>query len=122
VIARAKTAVESDDADRGVGIEAGLIQLPGSDRWLSVQVCAMADRDGRISLGLGPGFELPEELRAAALAGAPLQEALRMSLSIEDVESHGAMYYLSDGRVDRCEITLYAVPMALVSRANGLLR
>jgi inosine/xanthosine triphosphatase len=116
-IVRARTAVEPSDADRGVGIEAGLIQLPGSDRWLSVQVCAIVDREGRISLGLGPGYELPETLRGATLAGAPLREALRSSLSIDDAENRGAIYYLSHERVDRYEITLIAVRMALISRA-----
>jgi hypothetical protein len=43
--------MEPDDADRGVGIEAGLIQLPGSERWLSVQVCAIADRGGESPWG-----------------------------------------------------------------------
>ena len=55
-IARAKAAIESSDAEWGVGIEAGLIQLPGSERWLSVQVCAIVDREGRIALGLGTGY------------------------------------------------------------------
>ena len=115
-IARAKVAIESNDAERGVGIEAGLIQLPGSDRWLSVQVCAIADREGRISLGLGPGYELPEDLRTAVLAGAPLREAFRSNLSLEDAEENrGAIHYLSNGRLDRYEITLEAVRMALLS-------
>lgn len=116
-IARAKTAVESDGADRGVGIEAGLIRLPGSDRWLSVQVCAIADRDGRVSLGLGPGYELPESLRDAVLAGEPLRDALRLNLSIEDAENRGAIHVLSGGRLDRYRITLDAVRMALIARA-----
>ena len=117
-IARAEAAMEPDEADWGVGIEAGLIRLPGSDRWLSVQVCAVADRDGRISLGLGPGYELPKELRAAVLAGAPLRRALRLSLSIDDAEDRGAIHVLSDGRLDRHEVTLVAVHMALVSSAH----
>jgi inosine/xanthosine triphosphatase len=115
-IARAKIAVEPNDADRGVGVEAGLIRLPESDRWLSVQVCAIADREGRISLGLGPGYELPQALREAAVAGTPLRDALRSNLSIDDAEDRGAIYYLSDERLDRYEITLAAVRMALVSR------
>jgi inosine/xanthosine triphosphatase len=117
-IVRARIAVEPSDADRGVGIEAGLMQLPGSDRWLSVQVCAIADREGRISVGLGPGYELPEDLETAVLAGVPLREALRLNLAIEDGENRGAIYYLSHERVDRYEITLVAVRMALTSRVT----
>jgi len=119
-IARAKAAIAPNGADRGVGIEAGLIQLPGSDRWLSVQVCAIADRRGRISLGLGPGYELPEALRAAVLAGVPLREALRLSLLIEDVENRGAIHYLSDGRLDRFDLTRQAVLMALLGHMDRI--
>lgn len=114
-IARAKEGTAPSDADFGVGIEAGLIRLPGSEAWLSCQVCAIADRAGRISLGTGPGYELPEGLRAAVLAGTPLREALRISLSIDDAEHRGAIHYLSDGRLDRYGITLDAVRMALLS-------
>ncbi len=114
-IARAKVAIEPNGADRGVGIEAGLIQLPGSDRWLSVQVCAIADRDGKISLGLGPGYEVPAELREATLDGMPLRDGLRSILAVDDVEN---LHYLSNGRLDRYELTLYAVHMALVSGAH----
>jgi inosine/xanthosine triphosphatase len=117
-IARAKSAVESNDADRGVGIEAGLIRLPESDRWLSVQVCAIADRRGRMAIGTGPGFELPDELRKRVLAGTPLRDALRSSVSVEDAQNRGAIYYLSGRRLDRYEITRTAVRMALVSSAN----
>jgi inosine/xanthosine triphosphatase len=114
-IARAKEGMTPSDADFGVGIEAGLIRLSGSDAWLSCQVCAIADREGRISLGTGPGYELPEELRAAVLAGTPLREALRISPSIDDAEDRGAIHPLSDGRLDRYGITLDAVRMALLS-------
>jgi inosine/xanthosine triphosphatase len=114
-IARAKVAIEPSDAEWGVGIEAGLIQLPGSERWLSVQVCAIVDRRGKVSVGLGPGHELPEALCAAVLAGAPLREALRLTFSIDDAENRGAIHVLSDGRFGRYEITLDAVRMALLS-------
>ena len=114
-IARAEAGLARSDADFGVGIEAGLISLPGTDAWLSCQVCAVADRDERVFLGLGPGYELPEGLRAAVLAGAPLREALRLSLSIDDAEDRGAIHVLSGGRFDRYRITLDVVRMALLS-------
>jgi inosine/xanthosine triphosphatase len=114
-IARAKEGLAPADADFGVGIEAGLIRLPGSDAWLSCQVCAIADRGGRVFLGLGPGYELPEELHEAVLAGTPLCEVLRLRLSIDDAEHRGAIHHLSDGRLDRYRITLDAVRMALLS-------
>jgi len=113
-IARAEAGLARSDADFGVGVEAGLIRLPGTDAWLSGQVCAVADREGRIFLGLGPGYELPEGLRATVLAGTPLREALRLGLSVDDADDRGAIYHLSDGRLDRYRITLDAVRMALL--------
>jgi inosine/xanthosine triphosphatase len=121
-IARAKTAIEPNDADWGIGIEAGLIQLPRSDRWLSVQVCAIADREGQVSLGLGPGYELPEDLRKAVLAGEPLREAFERILGGQDNDRLGAIHYLSGGRLDRFDLTRQAVFMALLGhmdRING---
>ncbi len=118
-IARAKDAVTRPDADWGVGIEAGLLRIPGCDRWLSVQVCAIADRAGDVFVGVGPGYELPEDLREAVLAGAPLREALRLNRSIDDEARRGAIHFLSDGRLDRRQITLEAVRMALASAAQA---
>ena len=114
-IARAMAGLVPDDADWGVGIEAGLMRLPGSDRWLSVQVCAVVDRAGRVSVGAGPGYELPEELRDAVLAGVPLRDALQREPSIEGGRPRGAIHHLSGGRIDRSELTVQAVRMALVS-------
>jgi len=114
-VARAEAGLARSEADFGVGIEAGLIRLPGTDAWLSCQACAIADRDGRVSLGLGPGYELPEALRATVMAGTPLRQALRLSLSTDDAEDRGAIHVLSDGRLDRYRITLDAVRMALLS-------
>jgi len=118
-IARAKEGMTPSDADFGVGIEAGLIRLPGTDAWLSCQACAIADRGGRVFLGLGPGYELPEELHEAVLAGTPLREVLRLRLSIDDAEDRGAIHVLSDGRLDRYRITLDAVRMALLGHTMG---
>ncbi len=114
-IARAKAGLARSDADVGVGIEAGLIRLPETDAWLSCQVCAVAEHEGAVFLGLGPGYELPEDLRVTVLAGTPLRQALRLNLPIEDAEDRGAIHVLSDGRLDRYGITLDAVRMALVS-------
>ena len=119
-IERAKIAVKESDADLGVGIEAGLVRISGSERWVSIQVCAIADRAGRISIGLGPGYELPETVRNAVLAGEPLRDAFTRVLGVEDADRRGAVYHLSERRVDRCELTEHAVEMALVSRMSTM--
>lgn len=118
-IERARAAQQRADADFGVGIEAGLMQLPGSDRWMSVQICAIAGRTGRCSLGTGPGYELPETICDAVLAGEPLREAFERILEVEDPDRRGAVYFLSEGLVDRTNLTIQAVRMALIPRLSN---
>jgi len=118
-IARAERAIAARGADWGVGIEAGPIRLPGSDRWVNTQVCAIAGSDGRIGVGLGPGFELPERVREAVLVRTSLREALRSVCSVDDKARRGAVHHLSGGRIDRHEITVAAVRMALVATGRG---
>ncbi len=111
---RAKAAQQHADIDFGVGIEAGLMQLPGFDRWMSVQICAIVDRMGKCSMGLGPGYELPKPILDAILAGEPLREAFERLLDLEDPERRGAVFFLSNGQIDRFDLTIQAVRMALI--------
>lgn len=114
-IERAKAAQQHANADFGVGIEAGLIQLPGSESWMSIQVCAVIDRDGKCAMGMGPGYELPKPILDAVLSGEPLRKAFERSLDCEDPGRRGAVFFLSDGAIDRMELTIQAVRMALIS-------
>jgi len=111
---RAKAAQQCDDSDFGVGIEAGLMLLPGTKRWMSIQVCAIVDRDGKSAIGMGPGYELPKPILDAVLAGESLREAFERLLDEEDAERRGAVYFLSNGLIDRMELTIQAVRMALI--------
>jgi len=114
-IARAKAAADQEGADLGIGIEAGLMQLPGTARWISIQVCAIADRGGRVSTGLGPGYELPAAIRDAVLLGEPLREAFCRILDVSDADRRGAIFHLSGGLIDRLALTEQAVRMAFIS-------
>ncbi len=113
---RALAASQAPDVDLGVGIEAGLLRLPGTDRWVSVQVCAIVDRSGAHTLGLGPGYELPEPIRDAVLGGEPLRGAFERILDCDDRDRRGAVFHLTNGRIDRGELTVQAVRMALIPR------
>ena len=117
-IQRAKAAQEQAHADFGVGIEAGLMQLPGTKRWMSIQVCAIADRTGKTSIGMGPGYELPKPILDAALAGEPLREAFERLLDVEDPDRRGAIFFLSNGLIDRMDLTMQAVRMAVMPWMN----
>jgi len=117
---RARAAARTSDVDYGVGIEAGLLALPRDDHCLSVQVCVIEDRDGVTSVGLGPGYQLPADIRQAVVGGEPLRDAFERLLARDDPERRGAIYFLTGGRIDRTELTLQAVRMALVPRTAHL--
>ena len=70
-------------------------------------------------VGLGPGFELPGDVCAAVLSGMPLRDALRELRSANGADRSGAIHVLSAGRIDRHEITVTAVRMALAAARNG---
>ena len=108
------------DADYGVGIEAGLVQSPGRDHLLNVQFCVIVDRFGRMTVGHGPGFELPNAVVEKLRAGSTLSDAMDRAAGIPEIkETIGAIGVLSGGRIDRLAITCEAVLMALVPRIDN---
>jgi len=114
-MARAQAAL--GDADFGVGIEAGLLFLPGADRPTSTGVCVVLDRTGRWTLGHSPGCELPPEVVARLREGSTLnREMSRISGIPEIKEKIGAIGYLSGGRITRLAVTRETVLMALLPR------
>jgi len=120
-IARARRALA--DADYGVGIEAGLVRLPGCDEPLSVQICAVVDRSGRLTVGHGPGYALPASVVERLRSGTTLNREMSARVGRDDVkETIGAIGILSGGRIDRFAITREAVLMALLPRLDGAAR
>ncbi len=113
-LARAEAARGACEADYYVGVEAGLMQLPGCSRWLSTQACAIVDAQGRQSIGLGPGYELPAQIEESVISGQPLRVAFERHFGVEDADRRGAIHYLSCGTIDRRELTMTAVRMALL--------
>ncbi|HUT87100.1 MAG TPA: inosine/xanthosine triphosphatase [Candidatus Heimdallarchaeota archaeon] len=108
------------DADYGVGIEAGLVQSPGCDHPLNVQFCVIVDRFERMTVGHGPGFELPNAVVEKLRAGSTLSDEVSRAAGIPEIrETIGAIGVLSGGRIDRLAITCEAVLMALVPRIDN---
>lgn len=107
------------DADLGVGIEAGLVCPPEGPR-LDVQVCAIHDRSGSTTLGHGPGFTYPRQVLDAVDAGETVGDVMSRISGIDDVGARtGAIGVLTEGAIDRTELTEWAVWMALVPRIRG---
>ncbi len=105
------------DADFGVGIEAGLLWDASVGDFLDVQYCAVVDRAGRVTLGHGPGFEYPPRVVEAVRAGKTVSQAMEELTGIRKIGSkHGAIGYLTERRMDRDTLTEAAVLMAMVPR------
>jgi len=112
-IQRARAAVQG--ADYGVGIEAGLVRFPGCDRHTNIQSCAIISKSGRISVGHGPGFELPKDVLDQLERGATLNQVMSSISGIDNIKDKiGAIGWLSEERIDRFTITREAVLMALI--------
>jgi len=114
-ISRAQAAIRTGEPDFGVGIEAGIIRFPRASGWFAVQACAIIDRQGKLSLGLGPGFAIPEKIVDPILAGEEMRDVIRRVYRLTEKEvSLGLIHHLSSGRIDRAELTKQAVMMALL--------
>lgn len=115
---RAKAARKAmPDCDYTVGIEAGLIRLPGDDADLEAQACVILDRNGWETHGWGPAFAYPEWVTKRALAGEMVSDILGPVAKDPRIGSTtGAIGYLSEGRLDRTGLTELAVFMAFLPR------
>lgn len=114
-IHRARRAI--GDGDFGVGIEAGLVRVKDSAVVLDVQYCAVVDRFRRVTVGSGPGFVHPPAVLQMVREGKTVGQAMETLTGIRDIgRKEGAIGYLTQGRMDRTQLTEIAVLMALVPR------
>lgn len=104
-----------------IGIEAGLLEFPMLETgYLDVQFCSVFDGE-KHTVGCGPGFQYPEEVLEKVLSGFTVGEAMELLTGKEEVGSgEGAIGVLSGGAMDRTELTMHAVLMALVPRLDGV--
>lgn len=116
---RAHAAIAgAPSADFGVGIEAGLLRVTKEARWYDVQVVAIVDAGGRVTTGVGPGFEHPPAvLKEVIEGGRTVGEAVGALADDADIgRKGGAIGWLSGGALDRAALTESAVLMALLPR------
>lgn len=115
-VARAQGAM-AKGVDYAIGIEAGLVQMPGEHVEAEFQACAILDRNGKLTTGWGPGFHYPDWVRDRARAGDMVSEILGPVANDSRIGgTTGAIGWLSEGRMDRAELTRVAVLMAFVPR------
>ncbi|HEX2065729.1 MAG TPA: inosine/xanthosine triphosphatase [Candidatus Thermoplasmatota archaeon] len=115
---RAKAALEAwPEADYAVGIEAGLVRLPGAPDPVEAQACVVLDRTGLETHGWGPAFHYPGFVTQRALRGEMVSYVLGPIANDPALGSTtGAIGYLTQGRMDRTALSRIAVLMAFVPR------
>ncbi len=116
-VTRALNALRSIDADYGVGVEAGLAETPVEP--IELQIAAIVSREGRVSLGISQGFQLPPEWipevrQRIELGVIAAEKTGRAGIG----EKLGLIGYLTGGVVTRTDLTYNAVIMALVPWLN----
>lgn len=111
-----------DGFNYSVGVEAGLYRFPPAlTSYMEVQVAALLDNEGGVTLGMSPSFEFPKRVVEALERGeAPEAEIVAEEITgIKGIgERGGAISFLTRGRLDRTALTELAVLMALVPRLN----
>lgn len=110
---RAKGAI--GDRDLSVGIEAGVFEMYGE--LIDIQHCAVLDRDGRITVGMGSGFAYPKKVAELVRGGMTVGQAMDSLCDKDSIgHSEGAIGYLSKGRLDRKDLTKQSVLAAMIPR------
>ncbi|MGB9705046.1 MAG: inosine/xanthosine triphosphatase [Pyrobaculum sp.] len=115
-VERAKAALSQiPKAEHGVGIEAGAVQA--ADTHLDITIAAVADREGVVTIGFGPAFQIPPPFLPHVLNGVELgalaeRHYQRPSIGYRE----GIIGALTKRRITRKDLNLAAVAMALVPR------
>lgn len=100
-LARARGARDSADADFGVGIEGGVVQLDDG-RMRTCAWAAVAARDGSESVGGSLAMPLPDEVARLIRDGLELGHAIdRVAGTTNIKHGAGAVGILTAGLVDR---------------------
>ncbi len=105
------------EADYAIGVEAGLSRDPEETAWYEAQACVVLDRSGHQTDGWGPAFQYPGWVTDRALAGEMVSDIIGPVASDPRIGgTTGAIGFLTDGLMDRTELTRIAVLMACVPR------
>ena len=114
--------LEVENADYGVGIEAGFIRFPSTiTGFLDVQIAAIVDREGYVTIGTSQAFEFPSEAVSEVIRGDVIESEeviSRITGIIEIGDKMGAIGYLTKGKILREDLTVQAVISALIPRLN----
>jgi inosine/xanthosine triphosphatase len=110
---RARKAI--GDHDLGVGIEAGVFEMYGF--LYDIQHCAVIDKNGTVTVGMGSGFRYPDRVADLVRNGMTVGDAMSRVYGTENKgRSIGAISMLSKGLLDREDLTEQSVLAAMLPR------
>lgn len=115
-INRAKHALV--ESDMSVGIEAGVFEMYGG--LYDIQHCAILDNDGNMTIGMSSGFRYPDDVAELVRKGSTVGSAMKQLHSEDRGHAEGAVGVLSNGLLDRKELTEQSVIAAMIPRMNEL--
>lgn len=115
---RAKNALGKHEMS--VGIEAGVFET--EDGLFDIQYCAVYDNQDVLTIGTGPGFRYPDGITESVREGKTVSEAISELYGKDDIgKKGGAIGMLTDGLLDRKELTEQSVIAAMVPRISDIL-
>ena len=120
-VTRARKAIEKiEDADLGVGIEAGLMEIPAINTYLNVQFAVVVDRNNKLTIGSSPGFQLPAEVaKMVLIERIEVDKAVEFLFGIKDIgEKRGIIDLMTKGATSRKELITNALIMAIAPRIS----
>jgi inosine/xanthosine triphosphatase len=111
---RAKYALSAAGGSLGVGVEAGIFTI--GSIYFDNQVAAIADREGKVSLGHSAGYMLPHDAMDELLrSGRELERWAEEVSGIKEVGDKGGLIeYLTKGRMTRTDLSEQCVLTALI--------
>jgi inosine/xanthosine triphosphatase len=114
---RARKALKATEADYGVGIEGGLLELAG--KWYNLGFIAIVDREGFMGTGTSGWFELPSSFVERLRGGEELAEVVDSFFGAEGVgRMEGAVGLLTGNRVTRKDLYVHGLYMAMIPLLN----
>ena len=104
-------------ADFFVGIEGGITKL--YSKWFASGVGCIIDSQGRTGYGASPYFGLPESIIDQLLSGSELGEVMEKVSGKDNIrQREGAIGFLSKGMMDRKNLYIHSLIVALVPFLN----
>ncbi len=105
------------DAQFFAGIEGGIQQI--YSRWFAFGCMCIMDEMGRTGFGTSCHFELPEEVSKRLLNGEELGDVMDHITGDENTkQKQGAVGYFTKGGIDRKELYVQGLNMALIPFLN----